>query len=360
MKTGRLAVVAILMTGLFIYLESASTAFEIFPRPRDQYTVQRGDTLFGITGQYYTNPGFWPLLWNQNPSIRISPNVKSPQDHPLVPGTKINLFDRATTNQAVSQEYHPPTGMPEDLRFLIRKIPYKGIPYDKKYFKFKLSRRPNMLWGYIVASPATYKDHYLERDIVYIRFRPSKRQCVMVGDRFGIFRERGPLRNPINPQVSTGFLAEIIGEVEVISTGHNMVTAIILDSYAGIKRGDKISLFVPRSKEIVPTKTHRMLTGTILASATRETFYTKTHNLEDDIVFIDRGQCDGMQEGLLVNIYRPSRPVKDPFKPRYISVPDRFVGEGMVLKAFDKNSTLLITQSREEVVPGDIIKSVSD
>ena len=182
----------------------------------------------------------------------------------------------------------------------------------------------------------------------------------MVGDRFGIYRERGPLRHPLNPQVHTGYLSEIIGEVEIISTSHNMVTGIILDSYAGIVRGDKVCLFIPRSREIVPSKTHRMLTGTILASATRDVFYTETNNLENDIVFIDRGSCDGLKEGLLVNIYRPSRPVKDPFRARYISVPDRYVGEGMVLKAFDKNSTLIITQSREEVVPGDIIKSVSD
>ena len=360
MKKERLVVVTIFLIGLLACLEFSSSAFEIFPRPRDQYTVQRGSTLYGIAGQYYTNPSLWPLLWNQNPSVYITPNVNSPENHPLVPGTKINLFDKPFPFQALNQEYHPPTGIPDDVRFLIRTIPYTGVPYDKKYFKFKLSRRPTRLWGYIVASPATYKDHYLERDLVYIRFRPSKRQCVMVGDRFGIYRERGPLRHPLNPQVHTGYLSEIIGEVEIISTSHNMVTGIILDSYAGIVRGDKVCLFIPRSREIVPSKTHRMLTGTILASATRDVFYTETNNLENDIVFIDRGSCDGLKEGLLVNIYRPSRPVKDPFRARYISVPDRYVGEGMVLKAFDKNSTLIITQSREEVVPGDIIKSVSD
>jgi hypothetical protein len=32
----------------------------------------------------------------------------------------------------------------------------------------------------------------------------------------------------------------------------------------------------------------------------------------------------------------------------------------MVLKAFEKNSTVLITRSREEVWPGQIIKTVSD
>ena len=151
-----------------------------------------------------------------------------------------------------------------------------------------------------------------------------------------------------------------MGEVEIISTGHELITAIILESYVEIVRGDKISLFAPRSREIVPTKTHRMLVGTILQSATRETFYQDSHNLENDIVFIDRGECHGMKEGFLVNIYRPTFRAKDPLFDQYIPVPDQYVGEGLVLKAFDKNSTVLITRTREEVIPGDIVKTVSD
>ena len=63
---------------------------------------------------------------------------------------------------------------------------------------------------------------------------------------------------------------------------------------------------------------------------------------------------------MLLNIYRPSHPVTDPFFHRWVNTPDKYVGEGMILKAFEKNATVLITTSREEIVPGDIIKSVSD
>ncbi len=350
----------VLICGLLACLAGSAAAFELFPRPLGQYTVQRGDTLYGIAGRYYTNPALWPFVWNQNPSISIDRRVKSPENQPLMPGMKIDLYNQPFPFEAVNQVYERPTGMPDDVRFLTRQVPYSGIPYDKKYFRYKLSPRPTRLWGYIAASPATYKDHFLERDLVYVRFRPSKRQAVMVGDRFGIYRERGPLFHPLNPEVPVGHMAEVVGELEITSTGHDLVTAIVLDSYTELVRGDKVCLFVPRERDIVPTKTHRMLTGNILRSATRDTFYADSHNLENDVVFIDRGECHGMAEGLLVNIYRPSHPVKDPFSQRRLSIPDRYVGEGLVLKAFDKNSTLLITRSREEVLPGDVIKSVSD
>jgi hypothetical protein len=140
-----------------------------------------------------------------------------------------------------------------------------------------------------------------------------------------------------------------------------LATAIITESFVEVITGDKICLYAPREREIVPTKVHRMLTGTILESATRQTFFRGAHNFENDIVFINRGECDGMHEGTLLNIYRPTERVQDPyFRGRHLSIPDRFVGEGMILKAFEKNSTVLVTRMREEILPGDVIKTVSD
>jgi hypothetical protein len=371
----RLLTLSVIIAVLIPCIPQTAGAFELFPRPvgqlrrgatgelYNQQWVQRGQSTFSlsrIAGDYYGDPTWWPFLWNQNPGIQAQ-GTGPAQDRHLAPGTKVNLYDAATASIVQNQTYFPPTGIPDDIRFLITKIPYQGIPYDKRYFRYKLSLRPTQLWGYIASAAEDYKTHYLERDIVYVRFRPSKRQAVLVGDRFGVYREKGPINHPLNPDRPIGYLSELIGEVEVTSVGHELATAIILDSYVEVVRGDKISLFTPRSREIVPSKTHRLLTGTILTSATRtDVFYKESNNLENDIVFIDRGECDGMREGMLVNIYRPSHPLPDPFFSRRIVTPDRFLGEGMVLKAFDKNSTMLITRSREEIIPGDIIKSVSD
>lgn len=335
-------------------------AFELFPVPNDQYTVQRGDTLYGLAGYFYSNPALWPFLSNQNPQIKTKGSSGAPDKEPLQPGTKVNLYHKRTSATIVNEEYQPPTGLPEDLRFMVTKVPAQGLPYDKKYFRYRLSSRPLQVWGYIVSSPEPHKVHYLERDLVYIRFRPSKKQAILVGDRLGIYREKGPVNHPLNPDRPIGIVTETVGEVEIISTGHELATAIILDSYVEIVRGDKICLFTPRSREIVPSKTHRMLTGTVLYSASRHTFYTDSNNLENDVLFVDRGECDGMTEGMLVNIYRPTTAVQDPYNMRMIAMPDTYVGEGMILKAFEKNSTLLVTRQKEEILPGDVIKSVSD
>jgi hypothetical protein len=341
-------------------LQDSAIGFELFPRPKGQYTVQRGDTLYGIANYYYTNPALWPFLWNQNPSVVVKDRGGAPEHQPLTPGSIMNLYHSRRNTAVMIEPYRPPTGVPDDIRFLITEIPYQGIPYDKKLFRYKLSMRPTRLWGYIVSCPDVTKTHYLERDLVYIRFRPSKKQAILVGDRFGIYRDRGPVFHPLNPGREIGHVSEVVGEVEITSTGHELATGIILDGYEEIVIGDKICLFTPRQREIVPTKTHRMLEGTILRSASRNTNFPSTNNLENDVVFIDRGECHGMKEGILFNIYRTTHPVEDPYFHRRVSVPDRYVGEGIILKAFEKSSTLLITTSLEEIQPGDVIKSVSD
>ena len=360
-KKYTLLTVAAVTLSLAPCVQQSLKAFEIFPRPEAQYTVTRGDTLYGISGYYYSDPALWPFLWNQNPALRVKDKGGAPSREPLPPGLKINLFSARTSSTVVDEEYHPPTGIPDDVRFFVNKVPRKGIPYKKHYFRYKLSKRPIRVWGYIVSSPEVEKELFLERDLVYIRFRPSKKQAILVGDRFGVYRDQGPLTHPLNPHTNIGFVSEIVGEIEITSTSHELATGIITENFVEVFKGDKICLFAPREREIVPTKSHRMLTGTILESATRQTAFLGEHNFENDIVFINRGECDGMREGMLLNIYRPTDRVEDPyFTGRLLSIPDRYVGEGMVLKAFEKNSTVLVTRMREEILAGDVIKSVSD
>jgi hypothetical protein len=84
---------------------------------------------------------------------------------------------------------------------------------------------------------------------VYIRFRPSKKQAILVGDRFGIYRDRGLSQPSIEPRPSYRIHERIIGEVEVTSTGHNLATLLFSTATLKSKRRQDLSLHsqVPRN-----------------------------------------------------------------------------------------------------------------
>jgi len=349
-----------LSLALCLSINPAAWAFEIFPRPLGEYVTHLGDSFSKIAQKYYSDSRLGKLLWSQNPWVVPARNSPNMRDSELFQGTKVFLYDTKHPRGAADEPYNPPTGLPDDVRYLINKVPLEGIPYDKQYFRYRLSKEPTVPWGYIVSGVERNKERFLERDLVYVRFRPSKKQVILVGDRFGIYRDRGPLYHPVNVEREIGYLTVVVGEVEITSTGHDLITGIVLESFVEIERCDKVCFYVPRLRQLVPTKTHKLFTGTILVSAGREANASTAINLENDIVFVDRGECDGVRDGTLVNVYRPSEPVMDPYFPRWVAPPDAYLGEGIVLKAFEKNSSLLITRSREEIVPGDIIKSVSD
>jgi hypothetical protein len=352
-----LAPLSILLCVILSISNESSYAFEVFPRPVNEYISRVGDTLAKIAGKYYGDAGLGKALGSQNPSA-LGPTGHTGKE--LVPGAKIYLYDSKSEAVVADERYSPPTGMPDDVRYLINKVPLQGIPYDKHYFRYRLSSVPTQPWGYVVSGVDRNKERFLERDLLYIRFRPSKRQKILVGDRFGVYRDKGPLYHPVDFTKEIGYLTDVIGEVEIVSTGQDLITGIVLESYAEIERGDKICFYVPRTRQIVPSKTHRLFTGTILVTANKEGYSLLNSSAENDVVFVDRGQCDGVSDGTLVNIYRPAEPVLDPYFPRWTLTPDAYVGEGIVLKTFDKNATILITRCREEIVPGDIVKSVSD
>ncbi len=99
----------------FTAAASAQSVQGLKPDAPDRYTVERGDTLWGIAGRYLDKPWDWPRLWNLNRQ-----QVRNP--HRIFPGDVL-VLDRATGRLRVETVAVRPRVRTEEITDAVSTIP---------------------------------------------------------------------------------------------------------------------------------------------------------------------------------------------------------------------------------------------
>ncbi|NMM77209.1 peptidoglycan-binding protein [Rhodococcus sp. SRB_17] len=338
---------------------------ELAPQAPDRYVVQRGDTLWGISGLYLRRPWRWPELWGMN--LQAIPNP-----HLIFPGQTLYLEKRGGYARLSTLA----AGTPETVRVSPRtrsdSLSDSALP----------TLQPHLIEPFLVE-PLVVDAQTLEHaprivatvdqrvlmssgDRAYARGTAAAPLRVAAGvPRFyRIFRNAVALQDPLSGEV-LGYEAQYLGQAELVrseteapaadgkATEQVPATVDIRASKEEVRAGDRL---LPAPARAFSSYTPRAPQGAVDARVVSIYGSTAVANAaQNQVIAINRGERDGMESGHVLNLLTQGERLKDRTDPAkaIIQLPSESNGMAMVFRTFDRVSYALILDVRNTVRVGD-------
>ncbi|KPK02590.1 MAG: hypothetical protein AMK71_01755 [Nitrospira bacterium SG8_35_4] len=272
-------------------------AFDVRGAEPEEYIIEKDDTLWDISDTRLEDPFLWPKLWNVNPGI----------DNPdlIYPGTRIIIPTREELMQVPSV---PPTPKRKPFTYKPRvkttEEKYVFIPREKRVSKYIIDRSLYIWSGWISKkNPSIGKVIYAPNnrelagkgDIVYLELESG---TANPKDRFYAVREIKLVRHPVSHD-KIGYQYRIMGIMEVTGHENNMIKAVVTDSFEDIQRGDGLIAYTEMEPPLLPEEERTpAISGIII-----ESHMNNVISGEGDVVFLDKGQNDGIQVGDVFSVF---------------------------------------------------------
>lgn len=358
------------------FLLSASAAcaedLQLQDNPPDRYTVQKGDTLWGISGKFLKQPWRWPEIWRMNRDQIKNPHLIYPGD--VVALDKVNGEWRLSLVRG-GQGAQPDSGPRGDVRLSpsirVESLDAEAIPSIPPgdlapFLSLPLVTEADGIPG--AARIIAARDNRVVRgvgDFVYAINVDEKS-----GTQWYIYRP-GKTLHSFDSNETLGYEMRFLGTARVDRFGE-VSRMEIITSREEVLLNDML-LPAPREELVnyVPHSPDKVVDGRIIALGSNSSEVGR-----GSIVTIDKGTRDGIEVGHVLAIYHPTPVIADP-RPyegpdiiarfmeqtrvippptRYLDVPPERSGLLFVFRTFDKVSYALVLNASEPVVVGDLLR----
>ena len=207
--------------------------------------------------------------------------------------------------------------------------------------------------GYILPAPepiaATViaarevKSLFSYGDIAFLKIKPTV--YVKVGDQLTILRPVKQIYHPLT-RAYMGQMIRILGVVEITRESDEGVAEVrVVQSFDALTRGDHLKLF-----EVPPPVPAQQITNDPLTGVIVEFKEQRQITATLDVVYIDKGELDGVALGDRFSVIRPGRRQSATAKTL-----DLTVGEVKIVGLQAHTATAYVVKSAEGLERGDVV-----
>lgn len=306
------------------------------------YVIQKGDTLWGLSGKFLNNPRYWPNLWSKNPQVT--------NPHFIYPGQTVRFVDGRL--EVVEAPVEAGAQKASSAGQLVKAA--ESEVAEEKAFTVRgnegwLMEKEVIPTGRIIAGQhgrlALGEDDTVFTDV-------GRSHGGTDGSKYTILRKSKEVKHPLTGDV-VGYRVYPLGSMQLTQVTELNSRGIISSSYKEIEPGDLLVSYQPIKRRTVALKmTTKPLSGMIVESADANTAIAA-----GDVVYLDLGTAQGAEPGNLLYVIRKVE-IEKMLVDRYVGkLPSEVVGAVVIVEAGKNSSTAIVIKSIDAIFKGNEVVS---
>ncbi len=313
-------------------------------RAPDRYTVQKGDTLWGICDTYFHDPWRWPKVW------ALNPDVTNP--HWIFPGQTIHIGGITQSAPASDVTVAAPAAHREmGLAHRSQTDPPRPSSHGALREAGFVDTQELTLAGTITGSREE-QIMLATGDQVYVEF--AKDKPLRLGQRYTIYQvdRDHPVTDPSSSTV-LGYMVRIYGDVTIEMVDERTIaTGTLRDVVEPVERGYRVGPLFRQFKTIKPRPSTASGSARVVAAVQPNLLIA-----EGMLVVLNRGRRQGIEPGNRLRILRQGdgyRPVMERWETNDERFPADAVAEVITVDVRDEASVAWVLGGNRPIRIGDI------
>ncbi len=317
----------------------------------DYHIVQRGDTLWDISGYYLVDPYLWPKLWSWNEHVTNA--------HWIFPGDRVRLYDPLVgrrRDDGPSIEYKRtqlPRGRGEGT-YMLNQVAF----VDASEFETSMK----------ISGGGDAKVMMSTLDTVYMSY--DNGNPPIPGERLVVYSPTQEVRDPDDKKI-LGYIVQLMGEVEVDAVARKAAEGTVTKAINPVERGYRVGPLRRVYRRIETKEATASATGVIAAALTgtgptnikmkktKKSLPLETLAGDQQFVVVTLGASSGVEVGNVLRVirkgdeYTEKRVFNIPYEEGW---PRRVTGALLVVEVQENMSLAAVVYARRELEQGDHVE----